>query len=744
MDIIQLLRDWFQSEKTEVDPSLLAYVLLYSTKNVTGLEDILAHLASFWKEDDSTCRTKCIDLLAQVVTPSQSALDSSTITAIIQFIGNRINDPALVPRCIDIYLVLMSTENISSADVLQVCNAVFSSIKVKKLPQQSRFKILTILKKAIDKYASEIQRSKTNFISGFINCMDGEKDPRNLLVAFELIRTIMDRFDISRHIEDLFEIVFCYFPISFASSPTNNSNEPFTITTEDLKQSLRKCLASTPYFAYYATPLLIEKLMTTTGRAKKDVMETIGLCAPAYGAHAILPHAQDLFDALVKVVYQGSESGMVEVALETIHHVVATLGTGISIANIRDPVEKAIDSLLQHCVGELKEPELKNARSAAYILRAAASASDPACTSVTHTALPIIYQQYQSTDPAIRKKAILDILTELLLASKKLYGSVEDIGYDRDFQTPLLMYKQQIVSIFILSLNDTSDTVLKEASLQGIHEMVLMKQFLKGEEEKSLRSQALTTLGVVTKLYPIVLSQLTFPVLLQGLPCPENPIHVPDSYRDTLDPITVLAAHPAVFNIVIHPLLNKLDYACGTIGKENTTYVHEIASTLLYIYKMASAKDKEALTVGQKVVLPGILIKCISAAMGVPNAWYLDDKLIEIFAMIAAITTRLSTPSDQQLSINDSIKLFVNNDFSSEVKLSLDSLPAFLERLIQAAIETSSDSRRLALSKIVASIVNKWTNGNSKKMYVCVSIQLFTYIYICRRYYPMYSKGDNQ
>lgn len=266
-----------------------------------------------------------------------------------------------------------------------------------------------------------------NFIGGFINCMDGEKDPRNLLVAFELVRVIIDQFDISQHIEDLFEIVFCYFPISF-STP---NNDPFGITTQDLKDSLRRCLASTPYFAYYATPLLIEKLLTTTGSAKRDTMETLSLCAPAYGAHAILPHAQDLFDALVREVYQGVDTAMVEVALNTIHHVVATLGTGISIANIRDPVEKAIDGLLQQCVQELKEPELKNARSAAAILRAAASASDPACTSVTHTALPIIYQQYKTTDPSIRQKAILDILTELLMASKKLYGSVEDVGYGK-------------------------------------------------------------------------------------------------------------------------------------------------------------------------------------------------------------------------------------------------------------------------------------------------------------------------
>lgn len=126
--------------------------------------------------------------------------------------------------------------------------------------------------------------------------MDGEKDPRNLIVAFALVRAIIERFDISRHIEDLFDVVFCYFPIHFAA-PNDSTLE---ITTEDLKLSLRQCLSATPYFAYYATPLLIEKLLSTTGSAKRDTMETISLCAPAYGAHAILPHVHDLFDALTK------------------------------------------------------------------------------------------------------------------------------------------------------------------------------------------------------------------------------------------------------------------------------------------------------------------------------------------------------------------------------------------------------------------------------------------------------------
>jgi hypothetical protein len=104
----------------------------------------------------------------------------------------------------------------------------------------------------------DINRSPSlNFIEGFISIMDGEKDPRNLLMVFDLVRFIIDKLDISRHVEvrsscnitthsmahrthslspqDIFDVVFCYFPISF----TPPSNDPLAITSEELKLSLR-------------------------------------------------------------------------------------------------------------------------------------------------------------------------------------------------------------------------------------------------------------------------------------------------------------------------------------------------------------------------------------------------------------------------------------------------------------------------------------------------------------------------
>jgi DNA repair/transcription protein MET18/MMS19 len=90
------------------------------------------------------------------------------------------------------------------------------------------------------------------FFSGYVALADGEKDPRNLMVAFAIARVLALEFDISNKFEarftslalpthidialqDLFNIIFCYFPITFRAP----ANDPYGITSEDLKNALR-------------------------------------------------------------------------------------------------------------------------------------------------------------------------------------------------------------------------------------------------------------------------------------------------------------------------------------------------------------------------------------------------------------------------------------------------------------------------------------------------------------------------
>jgi len=107
--------------------------------------------------------------------------------------------------------------------------------------------------------------------------VDGEKDPRNLLLLFSMARVILIEFDVEAHIEvrlsvvcnentliriqDIFDVTFCYFPITFKPPP----NDPYGITAEDLKIALRGCMAASPFFAKMALPLFLEKFATATG-----------------------------------------------------------------------------------------------------------------------------------------------------------------------------------------------------------------------------------------------------------------------------------------------------------------------------------------------------------------------------------------------------------------------------------------------------------------------------------------------
>jgi DNA repair/transcription protein MET18/MMS19 len=100
-----------------------------------------------------------------------------------------------------------------------------------------------------------------SFIQSYCRLADGEKDPRNLLIAFSIARVIVVEFDIESSIEvrdkshsswtdmhptdrllaflaalqDLFDCTFCYFPITYKPPPS----DPYNISTEDLRVALR-------------------------------------------------------------------------------------------------------------------------------------------------------------------------------------------------------------------------------------------------------------------------------------------------------------------------------------------------------------------------------------------------------------------------------------------------------------------------------------------------------------------------
>ncbi len=109
-----------------------------------------------------------------------------------------------------------------------------------------------------------------------LNGVEEEKDPRNLVLTYDLIYFILRSYAntensnssnlIEPFLDDLFDKVSCYFPINFEPP----KNDKFKITPEELKDKLSKCFTASSSLAKYAFPFILDKLTATQPETKLE------------------------------------------------------------------------------------------------------------------------------------------------------------------------------------------------------------------------------------------------------------------------------------------------------------------------------------------------------------------------------------------------------------------------------------------------------------------------------------------
>jgi len=72
---------------------------------------------------------------------------------------------------------------------------------MQSLVQSTRFHVYNIVDALVNAYRDHLKNMGGQFLSGYAVLASGEKDPRNLLVAFKIARVILTDFDISKHLE---------------------------------------------------------------------------------------------------------------------------------------------------------------------------------------------------------------------------------------------------------------------------------------------------------------------------------------------------------------------------------------------------------------------------------------------------------------------------------------------------------------------------------------------------------------
>ncbi|XP_062075421.1 MMS19 nucleotide excision repair protein homolog [Humulus lupulus] len=127
---------------------------------------------------------------------------------------------------------------------------------------------------------------------GIYEAVDGEKDPHCLLLAFDIIRALIQLFpDPNGPLEnfsgELFETLSSYFPIHF----THPKGEDTDVKRDDLARALMVAFSSTPLLEPYVIPLLLENLSSSLPSSKVDSLKYLSYCSLKYGVDRMAKHA---------------------------------------------------------------------------------------------------------------------------------------------------------------------------------------------------------------------------------------------------------------------------------------------------------------------------------------------------------------------------------------------------------------------------------------------------------------------
>ncbi|KAJ7148405.1 ARM repeat-containing protein [Mycena crocata] len=524
---------------------------------------VVKALGTYLTSEQDDLRTKGVDFLATVIgSCPENTLNRQSVKVLTAFFCDKLDDTETIVPALK---GLTSLPPICSpADALVIINAVFAHVKMRALVQSVRFLVFSIIDGLIANHRETLKGMESEFIAPYINLAEGEKDPRNLLVAFTIARVILIEFDPAAHIEALSNIIFCYFPITFRPPP----NDPYGITADDLRVALRRCISSNPALGPIAIPIFLEKLAAGSPPIKRDTLQAMTESLPVYGPIVARTNARKLWNSLKLEIFQPTDGATEAAALVAVQALVVTIHA--DDAQDADVQGLARDAC-EECISILREPEKSQAKPAIKVLCAFMTTTPSVARYTLANAVPHLLRLFADPNEVPTRQPVLLLLSDLIAAARDSTKSSEDAMADSDApaqpgEAPLAPFKDELLGALISGVAAPATT---RAALAGLTGLVSTPHLLSDDElgfvvlkvNDVLRTcydddnsddsnSILKLLMTISSISPTHVRDQTLPLLLHSLPAtapPRNDFAARTRYQHVLTALSTLCGPPPLF-----------------------------------------------------------------------------------------------------------------------------------------------------------------------------------------------------
>ncbi|KAJ7987643.1 hypothetical protein DPEC_G00328610 [Dallia pectoralis] len=626
-------------------------------------------------------RGRGVQLLSSVLQTCHGDLTEGEVEVLLAFYEQRLKDHYVItPHVLQGLKALTKCLVLPPGSAVSILKSLFQDVHVQSLMLAERSCVYNILIQLMESKESELKGLGADFVFGFVQSVDGERDPRNLLLAFQIAGKIINGgYDLGKFTEELFEVTSCYFPIDFSPPP----NDPHGITQEELILALRAVLTGTPRFAEFLLPLIIEKLDSDIPSAKLDSLQTLTACASVYEHKELAEFLPGLWASLRREVFQTASEKVELACLAALSALTACLSQSVLNSDSEDYLNIFLDLVLKDCKHHLCEPDLKLVWPSAKLLQATSSASYSACHIVAAAVMPSLIEQYNSRTQCAQRRTLLEVLQ----------GFVQSVRSSQEDDSVLLDFRQSLCGIVFSALSESNAglqiTSMRVLTALGQQTGLLVESDVKlavdhlskiilEEIDDSVSLAVVESAGALARLYPAAFISNMVPQLkgnifseamAQGDGAAASQEHSQQALRRRC--VTALAAvssQPSVVQETTPVLIQVLTSAHTGTGSFSLEEVIAVCHSLQRIAEQAEDTEETG-RVFHDIIIPRLLGLALQAALNGKDSSDQRSPLVEetvLLAMVPVISitcSRLQSQLAGQTAVR-SVSLFLDSDVS--------------------------------------------------------------------------------
>ncbi|XP_063697055.1 MMS19 nucleotide excision repair protein [Culicoides brevitarsis] len=359
--------------------------LKHKTRNIHELVEMLEPILCAKENDLRFIGTKFFVEVLNSLSPND--LNDQELKVIWTFFINRLNDHhSIIPIVLSGCLTLCKLHLNFESYLAEFCTKMFRCIHCQTQKREDREKIYKMLQIASELNSEEFKKMGADWIYGVINSIEGERDPRNLLLIFNFMPQLIKNYSLFHLTDDAFEVFAVYFPVDFTQSDSS------AITRDSLAEHLENCLSASLDFINGCVELILEKISSDLKTAKTDSLKLLINITKKFSSDKIEKHFESLWEAIKIEVISDKNMEWKQLALSGLQSLLSNFSSS------NETLKEALKIVLKSVLPSINDINCKSFGPNFDIICTCLKSSEQSALYVIPKVLPLLLNDFNARD----------------------------------------------------------------------------------------------------------------------------------------------------------------------------------------------------------------------------------------------------------------------------------------------------------------------------------------------------------